>query len=196
MRRHSLLAVTVLALFLAPTATASMITLSDYSNGATPASALDATCSWRTAGHTMMLDVTNNTAAAEHFDMKEVYFNVLDSSNVTGLWLISPPAWELKFNKHVDSFGRWDVRLKARDDSQEITPGETVTFTFAVLGTMPFFDTDFSTELSRVSEDETPACVAAKFEDSRCHDTYGASLPEPGTFWALATATLLLLRRR
>ncbi|MFH1747118.1 MAG: PEP-CTERM sorting domain-containing protein [Planctomycetota bacterium] len=193
----------LLAVSVAPGASASTITLSKYSSGMTSPSVLDALLEFSiTGGGTeLTLAVFNDTTAPNDFDMNHVFFNVLDTSSATGLVLTSPTiGWEVILDKHVDGFGQFDICLKdgVGVDPHKIAPGETGIFTFDIQGTGPFHDTDFSTELTDISPGNTPALAAAKFVDGPCgNSAFGATdVPEPASLVLAAVGGLGMLRTR
>ena len=188
-------------LYLVSVSSASQIILSDHSSDETPASILDATLDFSVSGSVLTLQVTNNTSSPNEYDMNAVFFNALDSSNVAGLTLTSPSdgGWDLAFNKHAGGFGTFDFRLEGGVgiDPDQIFPGSTETFVFNILGTAPFFDTDFTSDLSTIPPGDMPSFGAAKFVEGPGDDSaYGATAPEPATLVLLALGSLTLLRTR
>ena len=120
---------------------------------------------------------------------------------VAGLTLTSPSdgGWDLAFNKHAGGFGTFDFRLEGGVgiDPDQIFPGSTETFVFNILGTAPFFDTDFTSDLSTIPPGDMPSFGAAKFVEGPGDDSaYGATAPEPATLVLLALGSLTLLRTR
>lgn len=193
----------LLAVSVAPAASASILVLSKYSSDETPSSILDALLEFTiTGGGTeLTLDVSNNTTAPNEFDVNQVFFNVLDTSSATGLVLTSPSTgWEVIPDTSADGFGRFDICLEdgVGGDPHKILPGETVTFTFDILGSGPFYDTDFSTDLSTIPPGNTLALAAAKFVSGPGDDSaYGATdVPEPVSLVLAAVGGLVMLRTR
>jgi hypothetical protein len=199
---------------------AGVLTLSDYSSdpGTVPAAWLDAQMSFSVSGDMLTLEVTNDTDVPHTFRINKLYFNL--SSNVTGLeWWDDPtPGWRLRVHEdgyHVADFGLFDVSLTdgVGRSPHQIYPGETETFEFQILGTGPFADTDFMTELSTpIGGGHIPSLAAAKFTGGEwgcggecgcgggcgCHDcsAFGNVVPEPCTLSVLVLGALSLLPRR
>ena len=196
---------------------------------------LDATLEFMITGTTLNLTVTNLTSGDELFDMNEVYFNV--TSNVMGLTYVSAThsvgaadvkaAWSFVADDgspgfsgtHGDGFGIQDFALmdgKGANNPNDIGPTESIDFEFTILGAGPFDMDDFTTTLSRQTEDvaDTLTLAAAKFVNRRDsagvliepNDSgYGGTVtvdlinPEPSTFLLAALALVALLahgRRR
>ena len=84
--RVAVFAVALVALHMAPAASASTIILSEYSSDSTPASVLDATLDFTiTDIAELTLSVTNDSTAPDEFEMNMMFFNA--TSDVTGLTL-------------------------------------------------------------------------------------------------------------
>ncbi len=193
----------LLAVSVAPGASASTISLSKYSSDETPPSVLDALLEFTITGGgaELTLAVSNDTTAPSEFDVNQVFFNVLDTSSATGLVLTSPATgWEVVLDTNADGFGRFDICVQDAEggDDHGILPGGTVTFTFDILGSGPFYDTDFSTELSTIPPGDTPSLAAAKFVSGPGDDSaYGATdVPEPVSLILAAAGGLVMLRPR
>jgi hypothetical protein len=204
---------TVMGLLVAATVGAressgSVLTLSDFSSNPwfVPAAWLDAQMSFSVIGDLLTLDVTNTTEAPHLFRINKVYFNM--TSNVTGLqWWDDPtPGWRLRVHEdgyHVAGFGLFDVSLSdgVGRNPHQIYPGETETFQFKILGTGPFADTDFTTELSTpIGWGHIPSLAAAKFTGGGCWDlgAFGNVIPvvpEPCTLSMLVLGALVRLAR-
>jgi hypothetical protein len=179
------------------------LTLSDFSSEplTVPAEHLDARMTFTVSGDKLTLEVANDTEAPNTFRINETYFNA--TSNVTGLqwWSGSPTTgWALGFGEDgylVDGFGLLDVSLTdgLGVDANQIFPGTTKTFEFKILGTSPFSELDFTTELSTPVDGHIDSLAAAKFVDSGNISGYGNVVPEPGTLSLLLFGTLRLVRR-
>ncbi|MCJ7544206.1 MAG: hypothetical protein MUP47_06510 [Phycisphaerae bacterium] len=184
---------------------ASVLTLSDFSSEpwSVPAAWLDAQMSFSVSGDMLTLDVSNNTGSPHSFRINRVYFNT--TSHVTGLqWWDDPtPGWRLRVSEdryHVANFGLFDVSLTdgVGRSPHQIYPGETETFVFQILGTGPFADTDFTTELSTpIGHGHIPSLAAAKFVGGGCGDfsAFGDVVPEPCTLSLLILGALVWLPR-
>jgi hypothetical protein len=145
-------------LLLASAASGSVITLSDFSSDATPASTLDATLDFQVVGgDTLQLTVTNDTTAPDEFNINEVFWNA--SSNVSGLTLLSATHSDATAGAGMDGnvfgdwdpvrvpgmgnptkaggFGEFDFALKdgtGENDPSLIGPTENVVFLLAIAG--------------------------------------------------------------
>ena len=101
-------------------------------------------------------------------------------------------------------FGIFDFLIKhdppyrAGHQSHLIQPGLARVFTFTILGTGPFFDTDF-VALSQQFDTNILSFAAAKFVQGPGDiSAFGANVPEPGTLALLAGSliALVIARRR
>jgi hypothetical protein len=185
---------------------AGVLTLSDFSSdpGTVPAEWLDAQMSFSVASDVLTLDVTNNTGTPFTFRMNRLYFNT--SPIVTGLvwWGAATPGWTLDVSEdahHVANFGLFDVSLTdgVGTDPNQIFAGETETFQFQILGTGPFADTDFMTELSvPIGGGHIPSLAAAKFVGGGPDDlsAFGDVVPEPCTLSLLILGALARVLRK
>ena len=202
------LSLLALLLLVAP-ASGSTLVLSQFSSDQTPASVLDATLVFEISGAgELTLSVTNDTAAPDAYLLDQVFFNA--SSNVAGLTLLSATSsvdglvtadWRLATSKHAGGFGTFDFALLPAMGSSdnEIDPGETVRFVFAITGTGPFAMADFTTRLSEIPPGNTPSLAAVKFVSGPGDDSaYGAVVPEPLTLFefGLGLVGLSWLTRR
>lgn len=142
-------------LTLASAALADRITLSDVSSDDTDPAVLDATLDFIVTEDTLLLSVTNTTTSPNEFDLTEISFN--GSESVTGLTLVGANSsiegdvsagWLLLADQSADGFGTHDFQLERASSSDDVSPGETVTFEFAIGGTGPFTASDFTEELS------------------------------------------------
>ena len=161
-----------------------LLRLSEFSSDHTPAEQLDATLEFTVTGSTLTLSVTNETAAPASFDISAVYFNGL--SHIDDLSLTSAPdGWVIDLQEHADGFGVFDFGLLSElgNDPAEIGPGESVDFEFTVSGTAPFFDTDFTRQLSSIPPGNRPSLAAIKFINGPGDDSAFGSvvIPEPAT---------------
>lgn len=213
--RVAVFAVALVGLYIAPAASASTIILSEYSADSTPASVLDATLDFTiTDIAELTFSVTNDTTAPDEYDMNMLFFNA--TSNVTGLTLQvvrssggedpPPEEWVLEVAAgssgptKANGFGIFDYALidGVGPDPHQIAPGETLEFVMDITGTGPFYDWNFSSELSAPYAGDIQVVAAAKFVDGPSGDSgYGGTIPEPGTFSLLVLAGLgLTVRRR
>lgn len=181
----TLVAVSVLlvGLFGRPAGAGTVLTLSDLSSDETSAEELNATLLFSVFGDELTLAVTNDTPVDGGFDIGAVYFNA--TSNVTGLQLVPPVSgWTLFPGESADGFGTFDFAIISDlgNDAGEIASGDSLIFTFEVIGSGPFAETDFTTEFSEVPPGENPALAAAKFVNGSNDDSaFGAVIPEPGS---------------
>ncbi|MFQ6049344.1 MAG: PEP-CTERM sorting domain-containing protein [Phycisphaerae bacterium] len=180
-----------------------ILRLSDFSSNNVPAEQLDAERKFSVSASTLTLRVTNLTPGAPSdppLKINEIYFNATD--NVTGLILTSSsPQWQVDFAEDgflVDAFGLFDVQFTdgAGHQPQVVDPGETVVFTFDIIGTGPFSETDFVTELSTVFDQHIPSLAAAKFFDDGGVSAFGNVIPEPAGLILLLLGGAVVARRR
>jgi len=183
------------ALGIAPFATASLITLSDYSSDETDASVLDATFEFEVVGFTLTLTVTNDTLAPSEFKMNALYFNAPDDVTLS---FDGAPGWSFSTDAGTAAFGTFDFCIEdGQGGSQsQIVPGETDSFTFTILSGAPT-DEDFVTYFSTIPPGDTEAIVAAKFVGGPGDDSaFGASVPTPGVLALMSIAGLVAGRPR
>ena len=201
--RKSATIAALLVVVLAPaqvTNAGAVLTLSDFSSDETSAAELDATLSFAALGSTLTLTATNDTPENGGFDVNAIYFNA--RSNVSGLMLSTVvDGWTLLSSESADGFGRFDFALinDMGNDPTEIGARESLAFTFDVLGTGPFADTDFTTGFSRIPPGDMPALAAAKFVNGPNDDSaFGAVVPEPTTtvLTLIGVAMIGAVRRR
>ena len=209
--RRALIA-TAASLAFANMASGALITLSTNSSepGIDP-SLLSATLDFQVAGNTLTLTVTNLTSDPNTFNINRVFFNFDPGSNVTGLTLINEPggtaAWQLvNFDPlfpqttAADNFGSFDFMLThgppPGHNHHLIDPATPRVFGFTILGTGPFFDTNF-VALSQQFDTNILSFAAAKFVQGPGDiSAFGANVPEPGTLALLGLAGGLLAMRR
>lgn len=176
-------AVLLVGLFGRPAKAGTVLTLSDLSSDETSAEELDATLLFAVYGDELTLTVTNDTPEVGGFDIDAVYFNA--TSNITGLQSVPPVSgWTLFPNESADGFGTFDFAIISDlgNDPGEIAPGDSLSFTFDVIGSGPFVETDFTTEFSAVPPGDNPVLAAAKFVNGTSDDSaFGAVIPEPGS---------------
>ncbi len=194
MRRQTGLLAGAAALWCATGASASFIDLSTHSSDNTDPSRLSARLDFQVSGSTLTLSVTNGTSGSYEYTLNRLYFNVDPSSGVTGLELTrAPSGWDLVTDKKVAGFGYFDFGLigGVGNDPWNILPGETVVFTFEILGSAAGKG-DFIRGLS------TKGFVAAsKFIRGPGDDSaFGAAIPAPGALALLGAGALLGCTRR
>ena len=171
------------ALPLCGASASTVLTLSDLSSDETSADLLDARLLFDVGGSELTFTATNDTPLGAGYDINAIFFN--GSANVEGLSLIAPVAgWTLVFDERADGFGTFDFALinDRGNDTGEILPGESLTFSLAIAGSGPFEDADFTTNLSSIPPGNNPSISAAKFVSGPGGDSaFGAVVPEPGT---------------
>ncbi len=110
---------------------------------------------------------------------------------MTGLTLSNSGSWSLSPNDHADGFGTFDFALTGGEIASN--GSQTQTFEFAISGTGPFSQHDFTTELSTIPPGGTQTIVAAKFvkgpNDNDNDSAYGA-VPEPSTVFLLGAGLI------
>ncbi len=206
--RTRLWGVVVLTIVLATgvrAASGGVLTLSDFSSepATVPAEWLDAQMSFSVSSDILTLEVTNNTGSPFSFRVSRLYFNA--TSAVTGLawWGAPTPGWTLDVSEDgydVADFGLFDVSLTdgVGTDPNQIYAGQTKTFVFQILGTGPFAQADFTTELSTsIGGEHIPSLAAAKFMGGGPQDlsAFGNVVPEPCTLSLLVAGALALVAR-
>ncbi len=182
-------------LALAAAAPASIITLSDFSSDETDAGLLNATMEFTVSGTVLTLTVTNNTSGANSYKMNELYFNAPDGVTLS---LDQIAGWSLSTAMAAGVFGTFDFALLDGQGGSpnQITAGETVIFTFAILTGAPTM-MDFVENFSEIPPGDMSAIVAAKFVVGPGDDSaFGATVPAPGALALLAAAGLVSARRR
>ncbi len=201
---------TVVALVVAISAgardsSASVVNLSSFSSEpwSVPAVWLDARISFSVSADMLTLDVSNDTGDPYPFRINRVYFNATSAVTDLQWWDAPTPGWTLDVSEdghHAADFGLFDVRLAdgVGTSPHQIYAGETETFRFRILGTGPFSDADFTTELSTaIGCGHIPSVAAAKFVGGGCRDfsAFGNEVPEPCTLSLLALGALALVAR-
>jgi hypothetical protein len=175
-----------------------VLTLSDLSSDETNPDVLNATLVFSVLGSELTLAVTNDTPAVGGFDIDAVYFN--STSEVQDLVLTPDvPGWTLVHNEAADGFGRFDYALMTAsgNDLLDLAPGESLTFTFEILGNGPFLETCLTTDSSQIPPGEHPTLAAAKFMSGPGGDSaFGAVIPEPHTGLLILIGVGLLGRRK
>ena len=220
MRFRVVLPAVLMMALLAPSAQGqpTIVNLSELSSepSTNPASELSALVIFAmTAADEVTVSVTNLTSASAEYDINRLLLNV--TSNVTGLTLLSVTqsvagngGWELLASTgeggetHQGGFGIHDFSLSGPgnlNSNKLMTPGETIDFVLQVVGTGPFSEADFVTELSvqPSGNNSILTMVAAKFVNGPTlpDSTWGAMVPEPGTLaLALIGGLALGMRRR
>jgi uncharacterized protein (TIGR03382 family) len=168
-----------------------IVNLSTHSSDSTPASVLLATLEFTVSGSNLTLQVTNNTAAPNGYDINQIFFSA--GPALTALLLTAPPVgWNLQTAQMADGFGVFDFALidGVGNDPAAIPPGSAVTFQMTMTGT--------TTEAELASEMSTNGFIAAaKFITGPGDDSaFGATnVPTPGAA-ALALVGLGALARR
>jgi len=175
----------VLFLYGGPAWAGTVLNLSPGSGDMASAENLEATLTFEVVGNTLMLQAANRTEDPLACYISGLFFNA--TQNVTGLRLVEPSAWTLRFQEDGNPavpFGSFDVALIGGVGSSpsEIAPGESLSFMMSIQGQAPFAATDFTTELSYSWCEQTPShgtakCVRRPREDS----ARGNAVPEPMT---------------
>jgi hypothetical protein len=160
-----------------------ILTLSDRSSDGTSVEALDARLSFDVVGESLMLTAMNDTSGVDGFDLAAIYFNARPDI----LELLPAPAelgWTLFLNERANGYGMFDFALISDlgNDPAKIGPGESLTFTFDIVGHAPFSDASFTRAFSSIPPGDHPVLAAAKFVSGPGGDSgFGAVVPEPGT---------------
>jgi MYXO-CTERM domain-containing protein len=189
------------AVGIAPVASASiMLELSTHSSNGTPASVLLATVDFSVVGATLTINVTNDTAAPDEYNISEFYFNGPDGVSLAAVTLPSFWNFDGAGGIQVDGFGMFDFGLtntRLENHPSNILPSETETFSFTILTGTPT-DLDFATAFSAGDPPGAmPAIIAAKFVMGPGDDSaYGASVPTPGALALMGVAGLVAARPR
>ena len=215
------LVVLLLLVCLGTSASATIVTLSDFSSqeNQAPADTMDATLDFQVAGTTFTLTISNTTDTTNDpgdlWDVSNFYFNVSDAvtdltlSGAPAFWSLAASDWTGPGDKNSTTqaagFGVFDwVLLYDRDSgpkSGQVNPGESLAFTMAISGAGPFSMADFGTELSIDPGDVKPARLShavAKFRGVEAGNFknmsgFGAAAPEPSTFALLGIGLLALV---
>lgn len=205
---RSVLIIFILAFtLLSSEVSAGTLYFSDGSSDLTPASVLNAILQFDVTGSNLTATFTNNSA----YRVNAIYFNFDATSNVTGLsptdikgWSFSTPTKNNATN--ADGFGMFDFALLGGNGnlntaSNQVAPnGGVETFTFSILGTGSFFQSDF------IAENAYNNLAAAKFvagpatndPTETVEDSAFGVVPEPSTITLLGSGLicLALLGRR
>ena len=196
--RNAIIFVLSVAAWAAPAHAGIVLTLSDLSSDETSPDDLSATLAFTVSGSSLDLIVTNATSLTDGFDITEIYFNT--TLQITGLTLGSGGSgWTLLTDQRADGFGTFDYALlnDSGNDLFEIAPGESLSFTFGIVGDGFYTDADFTTQLSSIPPGSHPAIAAAKFVSGPGDDSaFGAVIPEPATGLLMLSAIAMLTGRR
>ena len=186
-------------LFLSTTAQGATLTLSDVSSDETDPALLDATLEFTVVdATTVTLTVTNLTADPTAYTIDQIAFNTTD--NITSITLteidgVTSTDWLLASNTVMDGFGvyDWSVTQDTGSITNNLQPGDSITFTFTVDGT-DILDTNFTTELSAIPPGDIQAYASVKFVQGPGDDSaYGAVVPIPAAAWLFGSALLGIL---
>jgi MYXO-CTERM domain-containing protein len=192
------------AVGIAPVASASiMLELSTHSSDSTSASVLLATTENSAVGATLTINVTNDTAAPDEFNINEFYFNGPDGVSLTIDTV--PNQWNFYVAgamgnpTQADGFGTFDFAVidgQGENHPSVINPGETVSFVFTL--SAPADTSDFTSALSADQPPGSmPALIAAKFVNGPGDDSaFGATVPTPGALALMGVAGLVAARPR
>ena len=202
MKRGTLgwVAVVLLPFIVTGAAGGTEIELSDFSSGDTPADILDAIFDFSIAGNVLTLAVSNTTdtnVPEAEFEINEMGFNA--TAEITDLILTSGVTdWIFEFDQsgssgQMSGFGNFDAHIAwAHPSNPTVLPGETVIFTFDIVGD-GFTEESFVTDLS--SNTDTPMLVAANFFRGPDDANDFGAVPEPTSLGLLMVGMLSLLRR-
>lgn len=186
----ALAAIGWLVLASAPAGGAVILTLSEHSSDCTSPEVLSATLAFSVTGDMLTVSVTNETAAPHAYYINNIFWSA--APNVTGLELVGPSGWTLDFaedGNRASPFGEFDAALLGGvgNSPNEVAPGETLDFVIRILGTGPFSDRDFGSEVSHIWSGQIPSLAAMKFIRGPCDDsargnaTAAHHVPEPMT---------------
>lgn len=184
---------------------AAVITLSDASSDATPASVLDATLDFVViGGNTLQLTVTNDTTAPNEFNINEVFWNA--SSGVSSLNLTSAThssagdvfsAWTPVETPTTPTglFGTFQFSLTdgvGETNPSVIQPANDVVFLMDITGSCA--DTLSCTDIDFVVPNSNGYVAAAKFVNGPGDDSaFGAAVPIPAAVWLFGSGLLVLM---
>lgn len=176
-------------------ATASIITLSQFSSDETDPALLSASFDFAVSGSMLTLSVTNDTLAPNDYLISAVYFNAPDGVTLSFDGLT---GWTFLTDQGADGFGRHDFALidGQGQNPAQIGPGETVLFSFTILAGSPTPQSILSS-FSVIPPGNQPVVVAAKFRAGPGDDSaFGASIPAPGALPLVLGGIALVNRRR
>ena len=189
------LAAIAVSLVCSNAATASIITLSQFSSDNTDPALLSATFDFAVSGNTLTLSVTNDTLAPNDYLISEVYFNAPDGVTLSFAGLT---GWTFMTEQAADGFGRHDFALIDGQglSSDQIAPGETVIVPFTILTGSPTPQSILNA-FSVIPPGNQPVVIAAKFRAGPGDDSaFGASIPAPGALPLVMAGIALVNRRR
>ena len=189
------LAAIAVSLVCANAATASIITLSQFSSDETDPALLSATFDFAVSGSTLTLSVTNDTLAPNDYLISEVYFNAPDGVTLSFAGLT---GWTFMTDQGADGFGRHDFALIDGQGQilDQIESGETVIFSFTILTGSPTPQSILNS-FSVIPPGNQPVVIAAKFRAGPGDDSaVGASIPAPGALPLVMAGIALVNRRR
>lgn len=196
----------VLILFICSSLPATQLKLSDHStNVAINPSLLNAYVTFSVSGTTLSITIDNDS----DYYINGVWFNC--SANVTGFSNLTGdgPQWNITLARdsitgdgttNMSGYGSFDARLSDQHMKNKIVAPHSTpkVFTMSIQGTGPFYDNDFSSQLSAGAG--IHSFVAVQFDSSTSgnttpHAAYGILTPEPASITLLASG-LILLRRK